>query len=95
MKKKIFLIALNILPILIFGQSQFDVRKAHWGMTIENVISSEYPLQPIKGNGKLEYSKVDIGNGFLAKIKTLFIIMALINCLIWFKTFMLVKILHG
>ncbi|WP_101907405.1 hypothetical protein [Tenacibaculum dicentrarchi] len=37
-------------------------------MTIESVVSSEYPLQPKRSDGKLEYSKVNIGKGFLASI---------------------------
>jgi hypothetical protein len=66
--KKITSILILVLPLIILGQNEFDIRKVNWGMTIENVVSSEYPLQPTREDGKLEYSKVDIGNGFLAKI---------------------------
>lgn len=66
--KTIFTILIALFPLIVVGQTRFDVRKVNWGMTTENVISSEYPLQPTKEEENLEYSNVDIGNGFLAKI---------------------------
>jgi hypothetical protein len=50
--------------IIISGQEKYDVRKIKWGMTINEVMASEYPLIPSeKKSEQLEYLNVEIGNG--------------------------------
>lgn len=76
----------HIITVLIFSitfinakaQSDFDVRKVNWDMTINEVIQSEYPLTPsTKTDELVEFDKVFVGkgyltNGFEAKLKYTF-----------------------
>lgn len=53
----------------IFSQVNYDVRKTKWGMTISEVIASEYPLTPSSNNSdELEYANVKLSNGHSVRI---------------------------
>jgi hypothetical protein len=69
MKKKITIVLLFcFITFLIVAKDTYDVRKANWGMTIEEVVKSEYPLTPKYNDNEVEFNKVDIGEGYTAKL---------------------------
>jgi hypothetical protein len=66
--RKILLLGILLTCNSIFAQ-EFDVRNAKWGMSINEVMSSEYPLTPDdKDSGELEYKNVELSNGGKATI---------------------------
>lgn len=53
----------------IFCNAQnYDVRNVNWGMSINDVINSEYPLEGNLNGNQLRYNNVDIGNGFTSAL---------------------------
>jgi hypothetical protein len=64
MKKIILTFIILFFSINLFSQKEYDVRKVNWGMTLQEVISAEYPLQPIIDGEIIRFENVDIGNGF-------------------------------
>jgi hypothetical protein len=64
------LLTISLFGIIdsLYSQTTFDVRKVNWGMTIQEVISSEYPLTPQTKGNEVEFYNVDIGNSFTARL---------------------------
>lgn len=60
--KNILLIVFVLFNITVFAQDQeYDVRKTRWGMSIIEVMSSEYPLTPDKSDeNELEFKNVEL-----------------------------------
>jgi hypothetical protein len=59
---KIILLKL-IISCNLYSQSAFDLRKVNWGMSKEDVIKSEQPLQyEQKSNGDIVYSNITVDN---------------------------------
>jgi hypothetical protein len=72
MIKRITLFFLVFSVSSLFAQDRYDVRKAKWGMTKSEVISSEYPLRPAKNDTynyyDLSFENVELSNGQTATI---------------------------
>ena len=75
MKKIIILILLIFSASVLFAQDNFDVRKTKWGMPKSEVISSEYPLHPVKFTDNAKYNEsilffenVELNNSLTADI---------------------------
>lgn len=67
--KTITTILFSFSVLIILGQEKYDVRKTKWGMTISEVIASEYPLSASSTKeDELNYLNVEIGNGQKADI---------------------------
>jgi hypothetical protein len=60
--KKFFFVILILLGNKLFSQT-FDLRKANWGMTVEEILKSEYPLRPVEiSTNRVEYPLFRICN---------------------------------
>ena len=55
------------LSVSLFGQ--YDIRKVHLGMSMNDVISAEYPNKPKRDGNNIEFENVDFGGGLTAKLK--------------------------
>lgn len=67
--KKIILCILALCFYNIIIAQDYDVRKTRWGMTISEVISSEYPLTPNEQSVQvLKFENVELSNGHKATI---------------------------
>ncbi|MFI5164720.1 MAG: hypothetical protein ACHQHP_05690 [Bacteroidia bacterium] len=56
-----------------FAQEQYDVRKTKWGMTYDEVISSEPTLNPLeKDTDHIRYENVELQNGITTSINYVF-----------------------
>jgi hypothetical protein len=70
MKKILLSIFILLYSIISYSQKEYDVRKSKWGMSIQEVINSEYPLEPSKKEKEIvEYEDVWIGEGFYSKLE--------------------------
>lgn len=67
MKKVKILIFLQLFAFTLIAQN-FDVRKVNWGMTMQEVINSEYPMRASKDGNEVEFKNVEIGNSFTARL---------------------------
>jgi len=65
---KSIIIIFLLFSFITFSQNKSDVRNTSWGMTKNEVISSEYPLKPKIKDDEISYEIVDIGNGYEATI---------------------------
>lgn len=66
--RNIFIIGFLFICNSVAAQ-EYDVRKTKWGMSISEVISSEYPLTPDeKDESELRYKDVELSNGHQATI---------------------------
>lgn len=64
-------IAIVLIMFLCIGSTNikdFDVRGVNWGMTMEEVISSEVPLKPIIKDNEVEFKNVDLEDNFSARL---------------------------
>jgi hypothetical protein len=68
MKKILVFTILLLNSIYLFAQNDYDVRKVKWGMTISEVINSEYPMNPEIKDDEVAFRSVDIGNTFKANL---------------------------
>lgn len=68
MKKVFVLTILLVSSFYLYAQNDYDVRKAKWGMTMSEVINSEYPMNPETKNNEVIFKNVDIGNTFKANL---------------------------
>lgn len=69
MKKIITTSIFLLFTFSIIAQEQYDVRKTRWGMSISEVMASEYPLTPtVTKSDELEYSNVIIDNAQKTRI---------------------------
>ena len=64
MKSLIKVILLNlIITYNLYSQTNFDLRKVNWGMSKEDVIKSEQPLQyEQKNDGDIVFSNITVDN---------------------------------
>ena len=72
-KKDKTIMTILLLTIIYMSNSivlaqNFDVRKVNWGMTVHEVINSEYPMKPEINGNEVHFYNVDIGNSFTAKL---------------------------
>lgn len=64
-----FLLLFLMLPLVIFAQDNFDVRKINWGMTREEVKKSEKSLVPVQEkSNELIYSDIELGQDLKCKL---------------------------
>lgn len=67
--KIIFTLFLLLFVFKSDAQEKYDVRKTRWGMSVSEVMSSEYPMTPFKTTtDELEYTNVELSNGHKATI---------------------------
>lgn len=66
MMKKYLFILLFINGLSIYSQN--DVRGVKWGSTIDEVIKSEYPLNPIIKENEVRFENVNIGESTLSTL---------------------------
>ena len=61
--KAIYLLIYFLFSISCFSQYDYDLRKVKWGMSKEDVIKSELPIQcERKDNGDIEYEAIEVNN---------------------------------
>ena len=66
--KNIILLGITFICTSLFAQ-EYDVRHTKWGMSISEVMASEYPLTPNdKDESELEYKNVELSNGYKSTI---------------------------
>jgi len=64
MNKLFPIVVALLIAFTLSAQDQFDVRKTKWGMSISEVMSSEYPLTPTDTKSdELKYANVELSNG--------------------------------
>ena len=75
MKKIVILKLLIFFVSALLAQDKYDVRKTKWGMTQSEVISSEYPISPVRitdniiyNSNNLKFENIELTNGQTADI---------------------------